>query len=74
MPRRSRRPRGVGRYEVEELIGAGGIGLVYAARDPELHRRVAPKVMRSSALPIGPAAMSARGCCGGARDGAAEPP
>jgi eukaryotic-like serine/threonine-protein kinase len=45
----------VGRFEVEDMIGAGGIGLVYAARDPELHRRVALKVMRSSALPIGPA-------------------
>jgi len=40
--------------QVEERSGAGGIGLVSAARDPELHARRL-KVMRSSALPIGPA-------------------
>ena len=33
------------RYELEEEIGRGGLGVVYAARDRELDRRVAVKVM-----------------------------
>src|SRR5215831_16878509 len=33
------------RYELDREIGRGGIGIVYAARDRELDRRVAIKVM-----------------------------
>jgi serine/threonine protein kinase len=33
------------RYRLEEEIGRGGLGVVYAARDTELDRRVALKVM-----------------------------
>jgi eukaryotic-like serine/threonine-protein kinase len=36
----------VGRYVVDDRIGAGGMGVVYAVHDPELGRKVALKVLR----------------------------
>lgn len=39
-------PDRLGPYHVESLLGAGGMGRVYAALDPRLHRRVAVKLVR----------------------------
>src|SRR5262245_24394734 len=36
----------IGRYVVERRLGAGGMGVVYLAHDPDLERRVAVKVVR----------------------------
>src|SRR5215217_2878680 len=35
----------LGRYEIRSLIGAGGMGEVYLARDPKIGRDVAVKVL-----------------------------
>ena len=38
----------LGRYELRGLLGAGGMGAVFEAFDPELERAVAVKVLRST--------------------------
>jgi serine/threonine protein kinase len=39
-------PKSLGRYEVVDLIGQGGMGALYRARDPRIGRYVAIKVLR----------------------------
>jgi predicted Ser/Thr protein kinase len=44
----SSEPRKIGRYNVERLLGAGGMGAVYLAEDPALKRRLAIKIVQAA--------------------------
>src|SRR5688572_1242166 len=43
----------VSRYRIEGFLGAGAMGAVYEARDPELDRRVALKIVAAPGRPTG---------------------
>lgn len=45
----------IGRYDLEHLIGRGGMGLVFRAWDSQLHRVVALKTLAMALMPLGTA-------------------
>src|SRR5437870_11469276 len=50
----------IDRYRVTKHLGAGGMGIVFAAHDPELKRDVAVKLLREHGVTDASAALQAR--------------
>ena len=38
----------IGRYVVSEILGQGGMGIIYTAYDPQLDRQIAIKLLRTA--------------------------
>jgi len=43
-------PDKIGKYEIKGMLGRGGMGVVYRAFDPAIHRQVAIKIITKSAM------------------------
>ena len=43
-------PTSIGKYQVQEMLGEGAMGVVYRAMDPEIQRSVAIKILKPDAV------------------------